>query len=306
MRPFGETLRYIRIARGLRIDEIAAMSGRNAGYLSTIERDKAQASAEFLLSVAGYYGCPWWNGDRNRLWLQNLAWWHGNLGVDILSAQGQQLVQVATERAGAMVAVCMQAEEETAGIRREINRVLGGLQLPGFHRLSLAQTQPVWAWVVASLEPDVLAGCSGSPKQQVECYLDAVMHSMKREFMDVDAQVLGTRVRRRREALGMTPEHLARVVTDIRGDGLESESFVDSNLITGIEEGRLPIGMDVLSALARALDVSPSVLLRSLGSDVLVAADDELLRALRRYGIPDDMIGPVHEILQRLRESSEQ
>lgn len=151
IRSLGEILRTIRTAKGLTIDGIAASSGRNRGYLSTIERDRATASSRFLDTVAGPegYGCPWWDRTRNRDWLVAVrqVFEFGADETDRLSIRGME-VRTALLNAESLLYDLKFAVDRSENLRASINELAERLGLPGVAGMELAKTVPVWAWVI--------------------------------------------------------------------------------------------------------------------------------------------------------------
>lgn len=301
---FGDTLRFARMARGLKIDDIAEMAHRSQGYLSNVERDKVQPTAEFLESVAAYYGCPWWNPYRNRHWLQALAWMHGNVGVDRVPGDGDRAVRSAGDRAAVIVALGIEALADEPRLREEWDRVLGGLQLPGLHRLALPETQPVWAWIVASIEIARLETEKGSASARLRTVLQNVKDTLQMNVVDVDGLTLAEQIRRHRVAHGWSPENLALTVNALWGSQHGGEPLVDTALIEALEDARTPVSLDILSTLGQVFNITPSSLLTTESDAVNAATEEQLTAALRAYGLRPAAMASVRDIIRLLRSDA--
>lgn len=300
---FGQTLRSIRIARGLTIDEVAAKSGRNPGYLSTIERDKVNPSAAFLIDVAPFYGCPWWNAERNRLWLQNMAWIYGNTSVLNIAAGGAETIRGAVAQAMTMVQILIDAAAVSDEMRRRVDEVMERLQLPGINRIALDETAPIWAWIVASLDSNVLQQCNqDSVVDKAECILTTISHELRSNTVDVDSIALGVQARRLRLAKGWTPENVALLINRMWEQTHPNEPLVDTTLVLQIEEGTAAVNMDVLSAIAHVFDVTPSSLLANLDNSPLPVTENDVVEVLRGYGLSDEAIASLRGLLALLRD----
>lgn len=302
---FGDTLRCARVARGLKIDDVAQGSQHSQGYLSMMERDKVQPSAEFLQSIAPYYGCPWWNPRRNQQWLQALAWLSGNMSIDKVPGGGDQVVQSSTERAAEILALAEDAMAQDPTMREEWDHVLGRVQLPGLHRLSFAETLPVWAWIVASVDGDRWKMSQERPAaHNLHHILQVIKDTLQMDIMDVDGRVLADQIRRHRNTLGWTPENLARAVNELWGARHEGEPLVDTEIIEAVEDARAPVSLDVLSSLGEVFQVPPSSLLTPPQDESLSDAEERVVDALRAYGLGAAAISALRDIIRLLRGPS--
>nr|WP_014106990.1 helix-turn-helix transcriptional regulator [Sulfobacillus thermotolerans]AEP14327.1 hypothetical protein [Sulfobacillus thermotolerans] len=299
---FGQTLRLSRIARGLTIDEVAAKSGRNPGYLSTIERDKVNPSAAFLSDVAPFYGCPWWNVERNRLWLQSLAWIYGNTSVLNIAAGGAEAVRGAVAQAMTLGQILVEASTLSEAVQQRVGEVLERLQLPGIKRIMLDETVPILAWVVASLDVNMLQQCNqDSVVDKAQCILTTMARELRSNAVGVDSIALGVQVRRLRLAKGWTPENVALLINRMWEQTHPNEPLVDTTYVLEIEEGTAAVNMDVLSAIAHVFDVTPSSLLANVDSAPLPVTESDVVEVLRGYGLSDGAIASLRELLAFLR-----
>jgi transcriptional regulator with XRE-family HTH domain len=294
--PFGQVLRSIRLARGLTLEFIASKTGRNQSYLSAIERGK-MPSSEFLSDIANYYGCPWWHRTRNEMWLHSVAWICGNDTITNASRNHATMTQLHFVRARKIVFLVAEASKLSTEIIPLVQRLGEQLQLPGVAHLPLGQSIPIWAWISASLEDDVLDRChEEAVVDQAQCIITYVANTFRTNTLDIDRVALGTAVHKLREMKGWTPENLAQVTNRIWNQGHPRDPIVDTAYILELEQGTAPINMSILGALAQALEVAPSGLLVEAPTNQRITERD-ITDMLRAYGLDDEAIASIQGLI---------
>ena len=261
-------------------------------------------SAVFLSDVAPFYGCPWWNVERNRLWLQSIAWLYGNTSVLNIAADRAEAIRGAVAQAMTIVQIFTDASALSNEVWPRVGEVVGRLQLPGINRITLDETVPILAWVVESLDANVLQQCSQDTViDQAECILTTISHELRSNSVDIDSIALGSQVRRLRLAKGWTPENVALLINRMWEQTHPNEPLVDTTYVLQIEEGAAAVNMDVLSAIAHVFDVTPSILLANLDSAPLPVTENDVIEVLRGYGLGDEAIASLRGLLAFLRDS---
>ena len=301
---FGELFKSARVARGLTLAGIAAQAGRNQGYLSHIERGRSAPSEEFLRSVAPFYGCPWWGPRRNRVWWVNVARIY-----DMLPGRraDRQLAMIGSnlENAQRIIAVIAQAAAEDASIPVMLEGLGEHLDLPGMRQLAINETMPVWAWICGSLDVDLYEKNVGATAVETAgAILTFADLSLRDVVVEVDAVVLGRRVRELREGKGWSVESLTRAVNEVRSlDPQPLWSVMETADVVEIERGGGPVALAVLEALAQALGSPLSTMLTDTPEDVPVMEED-MMDLLRESGLSEEAVASIvaHIAYWRARE----
>lgn len=300
---FGQTLRYIRLARGLTIEEVATKSGRNPGYLSTIERDKAIPSAGFLRDIAPFYGCPWWSDVHNVTWLHMVA----ALGGDsekttlALSPGNRNYFNLAS----ATVEVVAQAITEDSDARQLYRQCLEMLSLPGMGQLDPLETVPVWAWILETLEINQSEMWMDPPDgvgsaQRLLTWINAFF---RKNAVNIDRAAVAQAVQAFREARQWTSADLARAASQqLHTTG---EAGLQTKDIEAIEQGSGEVDIQRLSAIAQAFEVPLSQLLHRPAVKPQVT-EAEIVQLLRQYGLNDRAITVIKAMLSYIKGQPEE
>lgn len=109
---------------------------------------------------------------------------------------------------------------------------------------------------------------------------------MPRRVDDELVTAVGSRIRSRRDALGLTQEELA------------ARAGIHSETLSRVERGRMQPTLTLLLALAEALGATTSVLLGEVPGD-LSSAEEEVLRLFRERSPTSQ--GLVRDLLRQLR-----
>lgn len=288
---FGGMLKAARRARGLTTTLVAARAGRNQGYLSSIERDKSLPSEEFLRSVAPYYGCPWWGPRRNLSWWLSVAQVYEALPVRSVGRQAA-IIEDSVNNAHRIIETLNHAISKDADIRVMLDELGERLYLPGIKKMSVNETLPMWAWINSSLDVDIYDKNVGStPVETAGAILAYVDVTLRHVAVEVDAAVLGQRIKELRESKGWSAESLTRAVNDVRT--LQKQPLLpilETADIAEIERGAGPLTLAAVEALAKALDVPPSAVLSDAPRPTPVNLEEEIWETLREYGLSEEAV----------------
>ena len=173
------------------------------------------------------------------------------------------------------------------------------LQVPGVVHIPLDKAVPIWAWISASMEDNVLDLCAREDVvDRIQCILTFVINTFHESTVDIDAAALGSKVQKLRQTKGWAPENLAQVANRIWSQKHPSDPIVDTAYIVELEQGAAPINLNILGTIAQALDVATSVLLVDASPSLEhVVTESDILEMLRAYGLGDEAIASIQGLV---------
>ena len=308
---FGQTLRLVRVSRGLTMVEAAELAGHDQGYLSRVESDKADPSARFLGDMAKAYGCPWWSHARNVNWIHEVAWVYGNHRV--VSPSSSNRVRHAID--GMALALSITNDLETVvkqanSIGIQYTRLLERLGLGNAMQIAMREHTPLWHWIVESLGLAKWADSGKALVEQMGDLLTLCERLIGKYAIGVNPQRIGQAVRELREQRNWSTEVLAEKVNTqlVELLWMKEEPIVALRKLDAADVRRLETGQvhqaDLLyyAAISEALDVPMSHIIDSGEQEVPKqrASLSEVVDVLNRYGLDSSAIAIIQALMPYL------
>ncbi len=293
---FGQTLRSVRMIRGLTMGVIAEKSGHNQSSLSLIERDKIVPSASFLRDIAPFYGCPYWSQAHNVSWLTmippaaartddardpNALYLYLDIGVQIRDLLTQAMAQ----------------DPSIAPLYRQCIDVLG---LPGLTPLSTVETAPLWGWMAEMLGIDELASqTSEDDPLQAKRILSNTLTYCRENRIGMNLPNMAGDLRAARLARKWSSAELARKAS--RQLQLAGEPTIHAADIEHMEQELGEVNVVRWIALAHALELPLSQILPTLASSTADELETIIQQVLKHYGLSQRAIDVLTKMIQLLK-----
>ncbi len=294
---FGQTLRSIRMIRGLTMDSIAEKSGHNQSSLSVIERDKIIPSAAFLRDIAPFYGCPWWSQAHNVSWLTMIATAAARTDDESEQSALHLYLDLGVQTRN-LLTQAMAQDPSVASLYRQCVEVFG---LPGLTSLSAVETAPLWAWLAEMLVMDAQAiRSTENANVQAKRLLAKTLAFFRDNLIRVNQPNLARDLRVARLARQWSHADLARIASKpLQLAGESPLSDLDIAQMESEEVGELNVVHWI--ALAHALELPLSQIMPSLTSSSSDDIEAIILQLLKQYGLSLQAIDVLKGMMQLLQ-----
>lgn len=292
----GQTLRCVRIARGLTMDAVAEKSGHNQSSLSVIERDKVIPSASFLRDIAPFYGCPWWSNTHNISWLTMIATVASGTANSPSSNALHKYLNLGV-RTRNILATAMAEDPTIAPLYRQCVEVFN---LPGLTPLATAETAPLWAWIAEILAIDEELVLEGHDvPSQAKHILTAALAYFQENTIGISQPNMSRNLRAARLARHWSPDDLAR-------NASKKLQLAGEDPIRGIDIDQMESDVGEVNilrwiAIAHALEVPLSQIMPTLASSTGDDIEEVIMQLLNQYGLAPRAVDVVKEMMQLLR-----